>query len=84
MIRYVSCLEMSAAPDTFVAVIDLWPSAAELARDLGVKEVTARAWRSRGIPAEYWRELVKAANDRGITGVTFDRLAALASRTEAA
>jgi hypothetical protein len=68
---------------TFSDVIGLWPSATELARDLGVKEVTARAWKARGIPAQYWADLVSAANNRNLTGVTFERLAALAAREAA-
>jgi hypothetical protein len=66
--------------DSFAAIIELWPSAAELSRDLTyVKEVTVRAWKVRGIPAEYWAEIATAALARGIRGVTIKRLARLAA-----
>lgn len=68
-----------ASPQTFADVINLWPSAVALAEDVGVKEVTARAWRARGIPAEYWTGVVAAALVRGFEGVTLELLAELAA-----
>ncbi len=66
---------------TFSAVVNAWPSAAELARDLGISEIRTRAWRNREmIPAENWLAVVEAANRRGIEGVTLDLLAGLASQ----
>jgi hypothetical protein len=67
------------APQTFAEVINKWPTAVDLAADVGVKEVTARAWKARGIPAEYWAEVVAAAEKRNIKGVTLDLLATLAA-----
>lgn len=64
---------------SFADLLKLWPSAGELASDLDVKEVTARAWRRRGVPSEYWLALVEAAQARSIEGVTLDLLAKLAA-----
>jgi len=66
-------------PQTFADLINLWPSAVELSRDVGVKEVTARAWKARGIPAEYWADIVSAAGRRDFQGITIELLADIAS-----
>jgi DNA-binding transcriptional regulator YdaS (Cro superfamily) len=44
-------------------VYRLWPSAAALARDIGVPGVTVRQWRNRGyrIPPRYWPSIQLAA-----------------------
>lgn len=48
-------------------VIDWWPSAAELARQLGVQPQTVQKWRiRRNIPASYWPALITAAKARKI------------------
>lgn len=61
----------------------LWPSDAELARDLGVPYPTVAAWKLRGsIPAPYWRRLVRAAKARRLTQVTADLLAELHARKD--
>lgn len=69
---------------TFSELLKLWPSAGALAEDLNspeapVKEVTARMWRQRGIPSEYWLGIVAAADKRGIEGVSLDLLAKLSA-----
>jgi len=62
---------------------DLWPSDAELARDLGVPYPTVAAWKQRGsIPAPYWRRFVTAARARKLTQVTADLLADLHARKD--
>lgn len=67
-------------PQTFAEVIDLWPTAEDLARDINVKGGTVRAWKRRGIiPAEYWAAVVRAGAKRGIHGIGTDLLAGLAS-----
>lgn len=59
----------------FVAIMDLWPSLAELARDVGVDEHRPRMWKHRGvIPPRHWPAVVNAAEARGFDGVTADRL----------
>lgn len=65
--------------DSFADIIGAWPSAVTLAADVGVKPVTARAWKARGIPSEYWRDVVQAAGKRNIGGVTLETLARLAA-----
>ncbi len=42
-------------------MINLWPSAGDLAAVLDVEAVTVRAWRRRGIPARYWAAVAAAA-----------------------
>lgn len=79
---------MTQAIQTFADLLKQWPSAGALAEDLSasaasedlqVKEVTARMWRQRGIPSEYWLGIVASAEKRGIEGVTLDLLAKLSA-----
>jgi hypothetical protein len=63
---------------TFRSIIDKWPSLAEFASDLGVKYVTAQLMRHRNsIAPKHWKNVVSAARDRKITGVTLEVLAAM-------
>lgn len=64
---------------TFAQLIEKWPTAVDLAKDLGVKDVTARAWKVRGIPSEYWTGVIAAAAGRAIPGVTLELLADIAA-----
>lgn len=75
---------MEQLPESFSAVIRLWDSAASLARDLGLKEVTVRAWRTRdAIPPEYWKAIEAAAAARGFgIPISADLLANLAARSK--
>ena len=60
---------------TVPEIIDLWPSAAELARRLGEKPIVVQRWRSRGrIPAQYLAGIVRLAESDGIN-LTFKDLA---------
>jgi hypothetical protein len=60
---------------------NVWPSDADLARDLGVPYPTVAAWKQRGsIPASYWRRLLRAAKARRLTQVTADLLIDLHAR----
>ncbi len=74
---------MNCMPTTFAEVISLWVSAAELARDLKIQDLTARAWRQRdSIPAEYWPEIERAAERRGFGElVSVKLLAEIAARS---
>lgn len=54
-----------STPASFAEVINLWPSATELAAVLDVEAVTVRAWRRRGIPARYWSAVAEAARVSG-------------------
>lgn len=71
-------------PNDFSQILKLWPSASALAGDLGVKEVTARMWRQRGIPSVYWLSIVRAAEKRRLKGVTLETLARLSAKRRAA
>jgi hypothetical protein len=65
---------------SFASVIDLWPTATELAADIGEKDGTVRQWRNRDrIPAEFWEAIVGAAAARGFSGVTPEALARIAA-----
>ncbi len=56
-------------------VFEIWPTTAQMARELGEKEVTVRAWKRRGrIPAEKDIELVRTAKSHG-KNLTFENLA---------
>lgn len=45
----------------------IWPTAADLARDLGLPYPTVNSWRRRGIPARRALEIVAAARAKGVT-----------------
>lgn len=55
-------------------LIHLWPTVAEFARDLGQQPTRAYKWSDRdSIPPQFWRDVVRAAEARGIA-VTVDDL----------
>jgi hypothetical protein len=59
-------------------ILSLWPSVADLGRDLCVPYSTVAAWKQRGsIPVTYWRGLTDAARSRGLRGVTSELLVEL-------
>lgn len=67
---------------SFSEVIDCWPSAEELARDLRLSGVQVRQWRNRdSIPAAYWDEVCAAALLRSIKNITLETLSGLARST---
>ena len=52
-------------------ILRLWPSIADLGRDLGVPYPTVAAWKQRGsIPVAYWRALIDAARRPGGRAIT--------------
>lgn len=56
-------------------VFSIWPTAADLAREIGVNPVTVRSWRARmSIPARHDFDIVKAAGRRGAL-ITLEDLA---------
>lgn len=57
--------QAGSPPRSFAEVINLWPSASDLAVVLDVEAVTVRAWRRRGIPARYWAAVAAAARFTG-------------------
>lgn len=65
---------------TFLDIMNLWPSQAALAGDLGVDPKLVAVWRHRkSVPPGYWLDLTKAAEARGIPDVTLERLAGVAA-----
>ena len=61
---------------THAQIIDLWPSLAEFAGDISVQYGTAKAMRRRSrVPDEYCIALVRAAETRGLKGVSLEALA---------
>jgi len=66
---------------SFRTIIDQWPDLPTFAEDLGVKYPAAQVMRHRdSISSSYWRDLVAAAERRGIAGVTLEVLADLKAR----
>lgn len=66
--------------DTFCAIIDLWPSPAELGQDIGATPGHVRAMRARdSIPDRFWLALVRGAERRQLAGVSLQRLAELSA-----
>jgi Holliday junction resolvase RusA-like endonuclease len=67
--------------NTFSNLVDLWPtpSLTLFAVDVGVPVQTASSWKRRGsIPSRQWLAVVRAAEARGIEGVTVEALARMA------
>ncbi len=65
--------------DSFSAVIAAFGKPSVFDAETGAPAGSGRTWKYRNaIPAEHWRATVDAARRRGIAGVTFERLAALA------
>lgn len=55
----------------------IWPTAAEMARDLGIPYATVNSWLYRGeIPPRRWAQVVRAAKARGFD-LTLDQLAGI-------
>lgn len=66
--------------ETFIDLIDAWPTLSAFADDIGVSYEAAKAWRRRNsVPAPYWGRLIECAAARGIPGVTADLLVGLAA-----
>lgn len=63
-------------PNTWPDLIDLWPSAADFSRDIGAPPDSGRAMRRRGaVNVRHWAKIVRAAEARGINGITLELLA---------
>jgi hypothetical protein len=62
-------------------VFSVWPTDAELGRDIGISYPTLSAWKQRGsIPAAYWRDIIRAARKRGRPEITAELLVDLHAR----
>lgn len=56
-------------------LFSLWPTAADMARDIGENPVTVRSWRTRGsIPAKHDLKIIERARQKG-GSITFEDLA---------
>lgn len=54
---------MTSHPD----IINIWPTVADFARDVGIPYSLAKCWRRRGsIPAAHWVAVIRAADRRGL------------------
>lgn len=61
-------------------LILLWPTIVTFAQDIGAEYEAAKGMRRRGaIPPGYWRNMVLAAQRRGLELVTYERLAEIAA-----
>lgn len=75
---------MSVSPASFAAVIDLWPSIADFARDIGEPYENTRQWRlNDSIPGRAYAAIVRAAEVRGLE-VTHQQLCGFAEAKHAA
>jgi hypothetical protein len=56
-------------------IFAIWPSDADLARDIGLSYSTVAAWKQRGsIPVAYWLPVIHAARKRRHPEITADLL----------
>lgn len=68
----------------FREIVELWPSHADMAVDVGAPVTTVRKWSQRNsIPAEWWASLLRTENAR-TNGITSELLTDLAARAPAA
>ena len=59
-------------------IFAIWPTDADLAREIGMSYSTVSAWKQRGsIPVAYWRAILDAAHRRGHPELTADLLVEL-------
>lgn len=73
---------MTRIAQTFVDVINFWPSRPQLAHDLGLTIGQVQKWADRDrIPSEHWNALIEAAGKRGYWQVTLRRLATIAAQS---
>lgn len=62
-------------------IFAVWPSDADLARDIGLSYPTVASWKQRGsIPVAYWRPIIHAARKRRHPEITADLLLELHAR----
>lgn len=64
-------------PNTISALIGHWDKLTEFAADVGCGYEAARKMRDReSIAPEHWPNVIKASEAKGITGITYEWLAA--------
>lgn len=68
-------------PETFVAVIDRWPTMVAMAADIGTRQGVVNQWRNRdSIQAKWFPAIVGAARQRGFPEITHELLAEIAAK----
>jgi len=68
--------------ETFIDVINRWPTVVAFANETGTEVATAYKWRKRNsIPSSVWLTVIEAAKQRDFTDVTVDQLAIIAQGT---
>lgn len=71
------CIDDVAMKD-HADIIALWPNFQSFADDLAIKRNHGRVMKARAsIPPEYWPVVVRAAEERGIPGISLEVLANL-------
>ena len=69
--------------DTFSSLISRWETKSVLADDCRVDYGVVHQWdRRNSIPGEYWNDVVKSAQKRGVDGVSLTLLANIKSKTK--
>ncbi len=70
--------------NSFSSVIDAFGGPAKFGDAIGIPDSHARTMKARdSIPADRWSKVVAAAEERGVEGVTLEKLAELAAREPA-
>jgi hypothetical protein len=59
---------------THAEIIQKLGGAPELSRLFGTSRSAASNWLRAGIPAKYWPDVVRLAQERNIPGITFEAL----------
>ena len=61
-------------------VIKLFGGLGPVSQITGANRRAVEQWKRIGVPSKYWPELVSAADEKGIEGITFDVLRATKSQ----
>lgn len=70
---------------SFIQMVNLWPTRAAFATDIGATpQAVTNMIKRDSVPARYWADMVRGANERGLDGVTLHALSQAAARREAA
>ena len=66
-------MQEAVSIDSFVDILDLWETDAEIGRICGVPGNNIAQWRRRQkIPTRYWRKLLSDLPNQGVEGLTVD------------
>ncbi len=73
----ITIAEPSDWPQTEADVIEAFGGSRAVSDKLGMSQSRVSNWKTYGIPAERWPDMIKLAAQAGISGITLDRLAAM-------